>query len=500
MSLQSAELISQFPRLSNYTERVREKGAALLRRAQQAAPLLSFSYDCIEASNLGVLPMRLHTSLRQTIQKIRVSILRMLPLWAAFWLVCGGLCRPLPARAQDRFVTEYALDHDSVEVPFEYKDHQIFISGAIDDHKNLTFLFDTGASAPVIDRALEIRAYHLGDTTIQEAEGVTSAESVWISDLSVGADTNQARVHNMSVLVTDLSQISRVLGRKVDGIIGIPFCAGFVVEIDYVKHVLHFYNSRTYSIAQRVGDGQRTFTFDLNPMNLRRRASTVLVSGRLHTQYEYDFLLDTGFGGYLSVAHAAAQEAGLIKEDTPRVSSTSYGVTRSFHSDKIRAPFLMLGDINLSGRVVAVDYRNNDVLGQTGIVGNRLLQNYRVTLDYPRRKLLMERVTVKEEPDDAETPSFGLVIRAGGKTVFVDTVKKNSPAFRAGMRAGDEIVSIDGHEVTQMSSGEVSSLLAAGSGAATLVITPAADPNLGTRGKSYTLTLAPRSPLDWKAD
>ena len=422
---------------------------------------------------------------------------------AALWLpaaLIGIFYASAPAHAQDRFITEYALDHDSVEVPFEYVDHQILISGALDAHKNLTFLFDTGASAPVIDRSIDIRAYHLGDTTIQEAEGVTSAESVWVSDLSVGADANQARVHNMAVLITDLSQISHVLGHKVDGIIGIPFCAGFVVEIDYVKHVLRFYNSRTYSIAQRVGDGQRAFTFDMTPMNLRRRASTLLMSGRLHSRYDYDFLLDTGFGGYLSVAHAAAQEAGLIKDDTPRVSATSYGVTRSFHSDKIRAPFLMLGDINLSGRVVSVDYRNNDVLGQTGIVGNRLLQNYRVTLDYPRRKLLLERVTAKEEPDDAETPSFGLVIRTSSRIVLVDTVKKNSPAFRAGMKPGDEIVSIDGHEVAQMSSGEVSGMLAAGSGAATLVITPAADPNLGTRGKTYTLTLAPRSPLDWKAE
>ena len=402
-----------------------------------------------------------------------------------------------PARAQNRFVTEYTLDSSLVEVPFEYKNHQIFVHGILDGHKDLTFLFDTGASAPVIDRALNIQGYGLGSTTIQEAEGTTSADQLWVSDLSLGADKNQARVHNIAVLVTDLSQVSRVLGQKVDGILGIPFCAGFVTEIDYEKKKLRFYNPRTYSIASRVGDDQRSFMFDVTPMNLKRAATSVLISGQLHSKYDYDFLLDTGFGGYLSVAHSAAQESGLFKEDTPRVSATSYGVTRSFRTDKIRAGFLMLGPINLSGRVVAVDYRNNDVIGQTGIVGNRLLQNYKVTLDYPRRKLLLERVTSKEEADEAETPSFGLVIRTDGKTVLVDSTKKNSPAQRAGLRIGDQITSIDGHAVSQMSSVEVTELLSAGTGTATLVVNPAADPNLGTRAKSYTITLAPRSPLDW---
>ncbi len=425
--------------------------------------------------------------------------LRLLFLLLFVCALCGGAGMS-GVLAQARFITEYSLDRNSVEVPFEYKDHLIFITGTLDDHKNLTFLFDTGASAPVIDRALNIHAYHLGDTTIQEAEGVTNAESVWVSDLSVGASGSQARVHDMAALVTDLSQISRVVGRKVDGILGIPFCTGFVVEIDYAKRVLRFYNERSYSLAGRVGDDQRAFVFDVKPISPTRKASPVLLSGQLHAQYTYDFLLDTGFGGYVSAAHAAAQEAGLIRDETPRVASTSYGVSRTFRTEKIRAPFLMLGSINLSGRVVGIDYRNNDVSGQTGIVGNRFLQNYKVTLDYPRHKLLLERATTKEEADEAETPSFGLVIRAGSRTVLVDSVKKYSPAYRAGMRPGDEIVRIGGHNVGQLTTGEVTDMLAAGTGDATLVIVPAPDPNLGTRGKEFTITLAPRSPLDWKAE
>lgn len=401
------------------------------------------------------------------------------------------------AGAQGRFITEFSLDRDSVEVPFEYIDHQILITGRLDDHKNLTFLFDTGASAPVIDKALGINGYKLSDSTIQEADGISAAETIWVSDLQVGTENSRASAHNIAALVTDLSQVSRVLGHKVDGIIGIPFCAGFVVEIDYAKRLLHFYNPRTYNLASRVGDNQRSFVFNVTPTNLKRAASTLLVTGQLHDKYDYDFLVDTGFGGYLSVAHAAAQEAGLINASTPRVAALSYGVTRTFRSEKVRANFLMLGPINLSGKVVSVDYRNNDVVGQTGILGNRLLQNFRVTLDYQRKKLLLERVTNKEEADDAETPSFGLVIRTGHGTVLVDTVRKNSPADHAGLKPGDAILSINSHEVSEMSPTEVSERLAAGASTAILMIQPATLPN-ATQPTPREITLVSVSPLDWK--
>ncbi len=205
----------------------------------------------------------------------------MLTLFLVFALGLPLFAAP-PSWAQRRFITEYTLDSSLVEVPFEYKNHQIFVHGVLDGHKDLTFLFDTGASAPVIDRALNIQGYGLGSTTIQEAEGVTSADQLWVSDLSLGADKNQARVHNIAVLVTDLSQVSRVLGQKVDGIIGIPFCAGFVTEIDYEKKILRFYNPRTYSIASRVGDDQRSFLFNVTPINVKRAATSLLISGQLH--------------------------------------------------------------------------------------------------------------------------------------------------------------------------------------------------------------------------
>jgi predicted aspartyl protease len=432
---------------------------------------------------------------KRTQEEMRLSTVTR---WIVLLVACSILSGGVAARAQVRVKTEWRLDRDIVEIPFEYQEHQIVLKVQSGGHKDLTFLFDSGASAPVIDKELQLPTSHLGDASIQEAEGMTAAEAVWVDELKLGPDNSAVMVDNIPSLVTDLSQLSRLLGRHIDGIIGISFMYGFVVEIDYDRHILKFHSPRDFNLEQRKPDNERTFLFDLTPSNPHRPISTVLVHGLLHPKYEYDMLLDTGFGGYVGIDHLAAEEAGMIHADTPRVSTTSYSVSHRFTSDKIKAPFLMLGEINLSGKIVSIDHRNKEVISQTGIVGNRFLQNYHLTLDYQHKKLFLERTTTVEEQDEAEKPSFGIVIRSDGKTIKIDHVKPNSPAHEAGIRSGDMILSLNGQPCSSMSTAEVANVLAAAKSQTQFVLRRGVDPNLGTGGDEYVLSLTPTSPFDWQ--
>lgn len=419
-----------------------------------------------------------------------------------FWFILFAALAATPARAQNKpqFITEYRLSRRTITIPFEYRQSQIVVRGQADDRKDLTFLFDTGASIPVLDKSLELKGPHIADAQFREAEGVTKAEAIWLSDMILMSEEGAAHVHNIAVFLADLGQISRLLGLKIDGVIGASFMSGYVVEIDYAGRVLKFHDQRTFTVAGRKPDNQRTFAFDLKLTNPLQPGGTVTFAGKLHSKYDYDFLLDTGFGGYVSVANSAAQEAGLMTAETPRVQTMSFSVTRRFQSNKIRAPFLTLGAINLSGRVIQVDIRNNDAYGQMGIVGNRFLQNYRLILDHPRLKLWLERVTDKDTPDEAEKPSLGLSIRADGKNIKVERVTRHSPAQRGGVRPGDEIVSINGQSTAALGVAQVANMLAMPEREMKISLARGVDPNLGTRPPPLILTLIPSSPLDWKAE
>jgi len=407
------------------------------------------------------------------------------------WLAQG-------TQGQIRFRSEYMQDREIVEVPFEYVNHQIVVKGEADTKKDLTLLFDTGASAPVFDKSLGLTSYHIADSVIHEAEGASKGETVWIDNLRLPGKEGGVKVHNIAVLLTDLSQVSRIIGRKVDGVIGLSFMLGYVIEADYEKRLLRFFSPRTVSVAQRRPDNQRTFLLDLIRPAGKRESLQVRVTGKLHLKYDYDFLLDTGFGGYVSVAQSAAQEAGLLKANTPRIPIISYSASRQFRSYKIRAPFLMIGDINLSGRIIQVDIRNNDAYGQGGILGNRFLQNYRMTLDALHSKLWLERVTTREEPDDAEKPSLGLSIRTNGRATTIERVARFSPADFSGVRPGDVLIAINGIAIQGMPTAQIANMLASPRGATVLALSRGANPQDGTGGDYYNLTLQPSSPLDWE--
>ena len=422
---------------------------------------------------------------------------RMLTICVVTALLLAGAS--LSVAAQSKFITEFAMDTPTVDVPFVYSQHQIIIHGEAGGKKDLTLLFDTGASVPLFDKSLELEGYNFPDAVIQEADGNSNARAVLLGDLVIGQDQQIVRARNLGVLLSDLSQVSKVMGRKIDGIVGLSFMTGFIVEIDYGKKNLRFMSPRKFAISDRKPDNQSTFLLSLKDSEPKRPTSTLLVSGKLIGDYDYDFILDTGFGGYVSVAKAAAQLSGLMKNDTPHIPAESFSVSHRFKSEKIRASFLMLGDINLSNRIIQVDARNGDSYGQNGIIGNRLLQNYRITLDCQRHRVWLERTTSKEEQDEAAKPTLGLTIRTDGGMIRVVRVAPMSPAARAGVQMGDEILRIDGLSVGEIGMQTAITILASPDGPTDLEVKH--DMNAGGDSNSQaTLKLIPASPLDWHAE
>src|SRR5258708_1994464 len=82
----------------------------------------------------------------------QVTLQKRLTNWrVALPLLCvaaGLLTSFSNASSQTNFITEYLIDRDIIEVPFEYKNHQIIVQGQVDNREGLTFILDTGASSP----------------------------------------------------------------------------------------------------------------------------------------------------------------------------------------------------------------------------------------------------------------------------------------------------------------------------------------------------------------
>jgi hypothetical protein len=82
-----------------------------------------------------------------------------------------------------------------------------------------------------------------------------------------------------------------------------------------------------------------------------------------------------------------------------------------------------------------------------GLLGYSFLKHYRIALDFPRGLLWLDpsRGDVVDRPEEYSHP--GLQLESVGETVRIFAVAEGSPAARAGIRAGDELVAIDGGSV-----------------------------------------------------
>ena len=93
-----------------------------------------------------------------------------------------------------------------------------------------------------------------------------------------------------------------------------------------------------------------------------------------------------------------------------------------------------------------------------GVVGMGVLRRFMVTIDYPNERMLLRPAPNFADP--FEYNMAGLILRPhpGGR-VRVHNIMKNSPAIETGVRPGDIIVAIDGHELNDPNYAEAQSRL-----------------------------------------
>lgn len=260
-----------------------------------------------------------------------------------------------------------ALALASAEFPFRFHDGLLWVKVTTPKAgRPLNFLFDSGAEVSVISLATA-RRLHLWLRRPVAVRGVgTSTRGFWPQRLhaTVGGVPLPSRF-----LALDLSKLSRSCKEPVDGLIGMDFIRGRVVQIDY--KALKIRLLRPQDILDRTG----SLPLDVRRCGMRAQAS---VNGR-PAQW---FRVDTGCATPLQWVTAAVERrecgaklaVGLASLNIPQVRTTV-----DLGGDTFRD-------------VPAGIHRNPIFPGESGLLGNGLLSRFgTVTLDARSGRLLLGR-------------------------------------------------------------------------------------------------------------
>lgn len=328
-----------------------------------------------------------------------------------------------------------------VTLPVRFSQREIFVEVKLNGRDYLMML-DTGAGITVIDQPVA-EALHLpsGESmNVLGASGQGAASVTRLASLQIG------RVHlrDVQVAVTDLGLIRLIGGGRLGGILGFNVLSRFRVTIDYHR--------RTLTLEKSGGALPPGWAKQVSFMG-----ATPLLEAEVEDIGKVPMLLDTGAAMSILPVEAAQQWQPL--------RSASLGLTlgvggagnipRAARAALVKVAGAAIRGITLMFSSPAPKGAPVQILSEAGfgLLGNNLLRHFRLTIDYPMRTVVLQRMPRPAPLDDVATVGIVLDLTAEGAKV-AGTIPLSS-AWEAGIERGDEVLAVNGRSTRGMRPSEV---------------------------------------------
>jgi hypothetical protein len=355
-----------------------------------------------------------------------------------------------------------------------------------------SFVLDSGAGYLALDLPLA-RALGIADS-LSRAEAV-DLSSAPLQRLSLGGWTmDQVE----PVLTVDAAIIRRVTDRPVLGLLGQKPLGGRMVWVDYRDHLLAFVpaespdeidqSSAADSFAAHV-DSAVTRSRRLVAGALSSKAipvqfrlvgdGKILVRARVsdpqppHWSRPLNLLIDTGatkcvlfadkIAGRVASSEAWPSLRGLSAPTL--IGSVEARITRipeidieTAGSSRSRAAVARVRGVDAGLLTSDLAQVLSKVTGEPihGLIGYSFLKHFRVAIDYPHSVLWLDPIRRYQDDRPFEYSHVGLQLERRDRSIIVTGVAEGSPASRAGIARGDELISVGGKQVRAIDLAEIS--------------------------------------------
>ncbi len=363
----------------------------------------------------------------------------------------------LSAKPQDR-LTDYEIDSATrTTVPMRIEG-QPFVDVFIDGKGPFNFMIDTGGTLQVsstIIAALGLKT--AGEGSDSDINGNAFAvRIVKVPDFRVG----DAHIHGLYGAEAEFGGASIGGSKSLDGIVGNELLDRFVTTFDYPRHSLTLALKPNMSAAD---DARFAIPFELD--------HTFPVTAGQVNGVPAQFWIDTGSNPALIVnAPFASLHAGQMpsrKYDDGMIFGSS---GKGAPQQNGRLASIKVGQVVVEKPIALFPDIHVGLTGDAevaGDIGDYVFAASALTFDYQDHKAWAV-------PDNTATPPVERYNYSGMRMKYVapgsatvSMIRKDSPAWDAGFRAGDQITAIDGSAVSQelvsltnrkMSSGELMSV------------------------------------------
>jgi predicted aspartyl protease len=370
----------------------------------------------------------------------------------------------------------------SVTIPFKIYSNLVVVQAKLDDKDSLNFILDTGVSSIFItDPKL---AKELNFDFVREVSIAGAGEE---TELMAKVSVNHKFVlneitgyqKNVVVLSRDILQLSELMGIPVHGIFGHSLFENYVVSIDFNSMYLTITQPDRFKLRKKHGT-----VFPVVVTQNKPYTDAFKLVEQNGEQRPLRLVIDTGAG------HALLLNSERSHIDLPPKTiraNLGKGLNGDIYGEIGRVSKIAVGDVEIHDILASfpdslsfsMKFPPTDANRQ-GSIGGEFLRRFRVTLNY-REGYMALKAFKRKINQPFEHDMSGLDIRAYRDNLqryYIKNVSSDSPAEKAGLQAGDEIVFFNSKNSNDITLTEIYNLLSKKEGK-TIDIIYRRDGNLG---------------------
>ncbi len=332
-------------------------------------------------------------------------------------------------------------------ISFKTASNLIIIPVIINDSDTLNFILDTGVRNPIITELPFVNKLNLNYLQPVDIKGLGEGEPLTAyrsSNNRINIEGLVAYNQEIQMIINENFQISHILGIPVHGLIGFNLFKDFVVKIDYSTCKLTLIKPDNYKYRNNPKDIVMPLHFEMNKPYVR----TSIMTDK-NEEVPVKLLVDTGASDALWLSTSSDERISLPENHVE--TFLGRGLNGDLFGKKGRIGGIWVGPLVLYEPIVA--YPEGELIQQlittndrNGTLGAEILRRFNVTFDYPGKRLILK--PTGDIRDDFNYNMSGIEVTnpMPGLPIFTITdVRKNSPAYFAGLMENDQILGINGN-------------------------------------------------------
>ncbi len=361
----------------------------------------------------------------------------------------------------------------------------------------LTFLLDTGVSSTMMFSLSEVDSLQLNNTQSVRLRGLGEGGSIPalksnnnILKIGKAIDKN----HTIYVVFDKSLNLSTRMGIPIHGIVGYDFFKNLVVKTNYNARKITLFQPDKFE-AKNCNKCQKF------PLIFQNKKAYLPVNIHSKSIDEKTMLLiDSGSSDAIWLF-----DNNVLKNDLQNKSFDDFlglGLSGEINGKRSKLPKLSIGNFLLTQVKVAFpDEESMENIKffeeRDGSLGGEILRRFTVIMDYPSKQVILKKnnkfkdpfhynmsglvlkhdgvIVVKDKKSKFDEQEFE---QKGASNISISTVyeyhlapkfvvseiRKESPAFKAGVKVGDEIVSVNGKAAYRYQLNEIIGLFASKAG------------------------------------